>query len=590
MVSCPIERFAIIGILWPAHRKELLVKRWISLAVVASTLVSAAWAREWTSRSGGFSVEAELVDVKDGNVILKKPGGSQITVPMNKLSLGDVRYIGEVFKAAEAAVGNSKPEPAADDNVSLDARKREPLPAPLPAASIPELRYRWKQGQTYVYYVTVVSENAQYNESISGNVTFTVKSTNDDETQLVMTEDLKGGDKWTPVRIVVYPRHFVHAYAVPTKNEVTITLDPRGRVLHTEGSRPLPFLLGDLSQLIVEQLPADKQTTWTANGDSTTSDAEQTYPYYRRHYVSAHVGAPLTEKRSYVVTGQSGKSVTIFRRLELGTTNVVGNKPQFEAVGDGTLTFDTERGAFARFESSLRLVAREGGKTKEIPLRITYRLQSEEEIAKTAKAAEAARVEETRPMTDAEVEKAVADLASGDRVRVDQALRQFMRKKPRQPNAKAARALEDVMQRSENAGARSESAKALQSWSTAESVPALLKALKDDWAPARAEALEALRQYKPKEAIKPAAELLNDGFTRGNAGKFLKAMGPEAEDAVLAQFEAVHEPWTRAEICQVLQVIGTKKSVPVLEKAVLDENFMVNGNARKALSAIKTRD
>jgi len=49
------------------------------------------------------------------------------------------------------------------------------------------------------------------------------------------------------------------------------------------------------------------------------------------------------------------------------------------------------------------------------------------------------------------------------------------------------------------------------------------------------------------------------------------------------------DPWIRADVCKLLDSIGTKKSLPALEKAVADENWMVNGNARKAVAAIKAR-
>jgi HEAT repeat protein len=58
---------------------------------------------------------------------------------------------------------------------------------------------------------------------------------------------------------------------------------------------------------------------------------------------------------------------------------------------------------------------------------------------------------------------------------------------------------------------------------------------------------------------------------------------------LLEQFETSKDAWARADICTLLGAVGSKKSIPVLEKAVMDENWMVNGNARKALSAVKSR-
>ena len=53
----------------------------------------AATARTWTDSTGTFSVEAELVDVRDGVVRMKKPNGSVITVPIERLSDVDRKYL-----------------------------------------------------------------------------------------------------------------------------------------------------------------------------------------------------------------------------------------------------------------------------------------------------------------------------------------------------------------------------------------------------------------------------------------------------------------------------------------------------------------
>ena len=76
------------------------------LSIVALTLVSAvsaALARTWTDTSGKFSIEAELVQVEEGKVQLRKPDGSLVTVPLAKLSDGDRRYLESREKAVPAA-------------------------------------------------------------------------------------------------------------------------------------------------------------------------------------------------------------------------------------------------------------------------------------------------------------------------------------------------------------------------------------------------------------------------------------------------------------------------------------------------------
>ena len=84
----------------------------LSLLLVA-LLVSPALARKWTSRSGNFSVDAELIEVDEEQAVLKRDdNGKLVRVPIAQLSLADVLYIREVKKAAKPT---DTPEPSALD-------------------------------------------------------------------------------------------------------------------------------------------------------------------------------------------------------------------------------------------------------------------------------------------------------------------------------------------------------------------------------------------------------------------------------------------------------------------------------------------
>ncbi len=54
---------------------------------------SAAVARTWSSRTGKFTIEAELVDFGDGKVKLKKTDGDVVRVPLGKLCESDREYV-----------------------------------------------------------------------------------------------------------------------------------------------------------------------------------------------------------------------------------------------------------------------------------------------------------------------------------------------------------------------------------------------------------------------------------------------------------------------------------------------------------------
>ena len=87
-----------------------------ALVLMASSLDSASAApRQWKDVSGQFSVSAELVEVKNGEVHLKKADGEVIVVAAGKLSESDRNYLAGrvVVKPAAAAPAAAATTPAA---------------------------------------------------------------------------------------------------------------------------------------------------------------------------------------------------------------------------------------------------------------------------------------------------------------------------------------------------------------------------------------------------------------------------------------------------------------------------------------------
>lgn len=75
-------------------------------------LLSGTWAkaqvRKWTARTGDFTVEAELIDVANDIASLKRADGKIVKVALDKLSLGDLRYIKQALADAASATGGDK--------------------------------------------------------------------------------------------------------------------------------------------------------------------------------------------------------------------------------------------------------------------------------------------------------------------------------------------------------------------------------------------------------------------------------------------------------------------------------------------------
>ena len=71
------------------------------------TMALPAAARKWTSKDGRFSIEAELVEFADGKAKLKKPSGETVTVPIERLSQADRRFLLSWAKKRAASKKNA---------------------------------------------------------------------------------------------------------------------------------------------------------------------------------------------------------------------------------------------------------------------------------------------------------------------------------------------------------------------------------------------------------------------------------------------------------------------------------------------------
>ena len=82
----------------------------IAAVLVLTVCAPVSFARQWTDSTGKFTIEAEFVEFKDGEVRLKKASGSIITIPVEKLSEADQKFVREV-KSQQLGKGVKKGPP-----------------------------------------------------------------------------------------------------------------------------------------------------------------------------------------------------------------------------------------------------------------------------------------------------------------------------------------------------------------------------------------------------------------------------------------------------------------------------------------------
>lgn len=555
------------------------MKAIITFAFVVLWVVSAsADVRTWKDKTGKFSIRAELMEANETAVTLKRTDGKVIKVPLERLSDEGRQFL-------EAQEKNAFSDTA---------------PAKSSSTKTPVLHYEWKKGQTYLYRVKIEADLGDDVVEMTGTPSYSVISADKDKTvvsfrgTLMEHERPKNPSHWAgPMRHgFIGPR--MHPFSPMTGvgpfgmgRTTELTVDPHGNIARQEGTSQLPFLLGNLSHLMIEPLPDTAETTWTTSHDSGVIIKEGGLPHFGpRGNDEGFV--PAVERTTYTIESMTDKLAVIHKQYEFRAAATGSDKPPFEITGDGKWTFSKAEGVSSDFDFSMKVSIRKGGLSIEIPVKATYHLIDEAERAAMAKAAKVNESEAKKPLSPKEITDVLADLHSGDGDRMTHAMQQLANKIPEKPNPELAKALADAATGSTSTMAKNNAAKALEKWSTAADVPKLLSALEDKSPAVRVSAIKALTKLKTQEAIVPVSKKLGDLFTRRPAVDFLKAMGPAAEPVVVKLLENL-DPAVRREAAAVLKVIGTKESIPALEKATEDPDVFAKNNAKDALAAVRSR-
>lgn len=473
----------------------------------------------------------------------------------------------------------------------------------LGQANSPPLRYGWKQGQTYMYNVSVEADRGDFVEVLSGNPGYTVTAASNDNIKFTFSGTLHESRKQKPGKnvIVVGPPRIRTPFsplsgvggAFSRGHEITI--NPRGEIVSMEGSSQLPFLLGNLSELMLELLPEKNEATWSTSKDTAITLSNSLFPRpIFRNEDQKQIKA--VEKTTYTLEKVAGDTATIQKTYELRTTELVNGKPRFEISGRGPVTFDVKRGTPLAMEFQQTFAVREGNSTEETGLKITYKLLDEAEVAKiklaaeeNRKVAEAKQKESAKPFDGSELEKALAGVKSGDQFKAGSALSTFQNKKPTEPNAEVAKAIESLLA-SDNINTRIQAAKALENWATTDSAATLATALGDSNVFVRQSAMKALARVAPADGAELIAERLAELSDRNHAAQTLQSIGSSAEPALLKML--THKEWqVRWETVKVLKEIGTKKSIdPLKPLQDKDDNVFVRQTSKQAIEAIQKRD
>ncbi|MCY2995979.1 MAG: SHD1 domain-containing protein [Planctomycetota bacterium] len=275
------------------------------------------------------------------------------------------------------------------------------------------LRYKWQPDQQFVYELQITVDLPTKVETMQGTIAYQVKSV-DSPLRIGYRGGLKTSSKDKPGRSSApaspsrrpgppHPDPFGGRMLGPggrlaqpanqlqglttTTNQISLT--PMGEILELQGSSQLPYLLGNLSLMVIEPLPDQDRPSWSVEGGVVIKEKGQQGGPARPfgHPLSQPTGGGKPEKTtsgsrssSFTRESESGDNVIFKKTFRLESP---GDTQSIAVEGEGRWTFNRKLGMSESLDFSQRLTVKEKNVSFAIPLTIKYHRLSEDELAKT---------------------------------------------------------------------------------------------------------------------------------------------------------------------------------------------------------------
>jgi hypothetical protein len=467
------------------------------------------------------------------------------------------------------------------------------------------LRYRWESGKSYAYSIQIEADEDESTEIYTGTPAYMVRSTGRDGTELVFNGRLMQSQKVKPSLQIPFGRPpRIHGpfssfggVGIQTfpGTEHVLHVNNQGHLQSMQGDSQLPYVLGNLSQLVLVRFPEDARAKWEESEKTAIlmkAGNDGRFPFPRAPFgpfANRDAGERLEarEQSEYRRDEPSDNAVVIHRKYELKTTQVQGGQPRFLLTGDVQFRFDLVLGLATSVAGQFKLTQNTENTAYTIPITLSAKLLSEDE--RTKNETEVKGAARRHPLEAQALDAALDDLTAAEPERVQNAANRLERAEPQGRQNEVARALEPLLESKENF-TRQAGARALAVWCTQESVPVLIKALDDEFFTVSWSALEALGKLRDKRAVEPIAGLIRAKKHRLQAVPALAALGAVAEDAAL-ELLAESDSDMRYDACKVLRVVGGPKSIELLSKVARnDDNGIVRLVANEAMDEIRGRE
>ena len=420
-----------------------------------------------------------------------------------------------------------------------------------------------------------------------------------------------------------------------------------GDVLDSENETELPFLLGSVIQMPFEYLPGSSSNSWRRAGAMHLSipigpakrrrsrfdpfghldQLERLDPLHRHPDLFPHfgprdffgrgnsnrpkyeIGQILGEsEKKYRVLSRDDDEVSLECKYRVRSLSKKDTYSSLSFTSENKLTFDVKNGIFTRSALKGTLNLKLGEDAYEIPIKLNYRLVSNNESGASAKAPESnsakanvkpntAKPKRAVPLppfelTEEQISQFVREFRDWDDQRLLKTLSSLATWKPKNEKLVSPQLVDalDQLVSNDSAMIRKFAIDALTKQDGSRVVPHLVKELDKANVFSKRGWIVKLGRTRTNKAASALVRLLEQPANRSAAKFALIENGSSGESAVLKVLQKSLDDESVASVClEVLGEIGTRQSTVALKPLLKNEDFKLRENLNAALAAIAKR-
>ena len=391
-------------------------------------------------------------------------------------------------------------------------------------------------------------------------------------------------------------------------------VDVHGQVTNFTGKGSLPYVLGSVAELVMEELDEFGDPEWGGESEGSLSIVKRErsgfprpgFGGFRRGFPSRFGRAepkekvvrtiPAIQRVSYRLGKETDGRVTIHKTYEFITTDDDAN-PYFSTKGKSEIVFDKNAGQLVSVDYTANVVTNDEDGRTETPISVKVNQRDAAEVARE-RAEAIARGQELRKQKELErtvpnPERVDAELDALATLGRRPAWTVLQKLAPLAVVPEKRDAVLNVARQYLNDSSdftASAAAKILAKWATKDDVDELRTIMAERhhmYRDAEKEAIRKLLEFKDVRSFAAIIKLTSDGSLRRDLKSMLINYGPKMEQSILNEFDGISDTFARMTLVEVLAEIGTEDSLPLLEG--LTDQPHVRTPAKRAIQAIGRR-